>query len=380
MPTLITPYTKYGVYFLLLFTLLCVIMGLGDNMKFYDYAFEEPGNDIIKKYVVESYANNQVLKLCFDECDCGAYFNDMKYMPYMRRGNTANFIGEDNYIYAFSFDGSREMLRKLTKKDNRDILNRHIKLANRMSRDSDYREKILRKYTDSQLNFVSGGFKSYDKYLYVNRKDNYIIPFRFKKAKKANAPLLVYYQGAGALGHDNFKPFFEFRSFLFGKKLPDCNILIPQAPYGVNFGAEMTAFYKYVNQCILLIKSILHKYDMDNSRVYCFGTSFGGSCVWENIYDASDLFACAVPVMGLLINRDEKIPKLTNTYNGMPVWIAHSSDDTNVRIDSDDQLYNELVKINPEIKYTRWDKYGHKMAGRFYRKEPFIDWMFSQRL
>lgn len=360
----------------MLFIRLCVIIAIGDDMKFYDYAFNEPDNDLLKKYVVQSDRRNQIFKLCFDESDIEAYLSDMKYISYMRSGNTVNFIGEDNYIYAFAADGSREKLRALTAKENRQIHNRFLKLSKKMYKASLYKAKILRQY-DSQLNLVSGGIMRYDKYLYVNHDDNTIIPFRFRKAKKPDAPLLVYYQGAGALGYDNFKPFFEFKNFLFSKRLPDCNILIPQAPYGVNFDVQMSAFYQYIENSVLLIKSMMRKYDMDQNRVYCFGTSFGGACVWENIYSHSDLFACAVPVMGMLISCEEKISELVNTYEGLPIWIAHSSDDTNVRIDSDDQIYNELVKINADIKYTRWDKYGHKMAGRFYRREPFIEWMFS---
>lgn len=84
--------------------------------------------------------------------------------------------------------------------------------------------------------------------------------------------------------------------------------------------------------------------------------------------------------MGMLINRDEKISKLVSEYNGLPIWIAHSSDDSNVKIDSDDELYALLAKKNNDIKYTRWEKYGHKMAGHFYQKEPFIKWMFEQSI
>lgn len=121
----------------------------------------------------------------------------------------------------------------------------------------------------------------------------------------------------------------------------------------------------------------MNNYSVDKDRVYCFGTSFGGCCVWYSISMYPELFAAAVPAMGLMMHFKEFLPVLKK-YSTMPIWIAHSSDDNNVNIAVDDYLYNELKNINPNLRYTRWDKFGHKMAGHFYRKEPFIDWMFKQ--
>ncbi len=64
----------------------------------------------------------------------------------------------------------------------------------------------------------------------------------------------------------------------------------------------------------------------------------------------------------------------------MPIWIAHSSDDKTVEIDSADECYNQLEKVSAPVKYTRWDEFGHGMSGRFYRTEPWVEWMFNQDL
>lgn len=63
-----------------------------------------------------------------------------------------------------------------------------------------------------------------------------------------------------------------------------------------------------------------------------------------------------------------------------PIWAAHSSDDTNVKIDSDDYYAAELEKLGADIKYTRWDKYGHTMSGKFYRTENWAEWCLSKNL
>ena len=63
-----------------------------------------------------------------------------------------------------------------------------------------------------------------------------------------------------------------------------------------------------------------------------------------------------------------------------PIWAAHSSDDTNVKIDSDDYYAAHLKKLGADIKYTRWDKYGHTMSGKFYRTEKWAEWCLSKKL
>ena len=82
---------------------------------------------------------------------------------------------------------------------------------------------------------------------------------------------------------------------------------------------------------------------------------------------------------GLCLDRDyEKydIGRLVKT----PIWAAHSSDDTNVKIDSDDYYAAELKKLGADIKYTRWDKYGHTMSGKFYRTKNWAEWCLSKKL
>ena len=70
------------------------------------------------------------------------------------------------------------------------------------------------------------------------------------------------------------------------------------------------------------------------------------------------------------------VEKLVTT----PLWIAHSSDDNNVTIDSDDYCFDKLQKLGADIKYTRWDKYGHSMSGKFYKTEKWTEWCLSKEI
>lgn len=165
----------------------------------------------------------------------------------------------------------------------------------------------------------------------------------------------------------------EFLPMYFKTIKYDCNILIPQAPNNANKAAQSTA--DYVKKVVELVNQLIETEKIDKSRIYIMGTSFGGACVWQGIYDYPDLFAAALSVMGCLIYASEKdISKMKN----IPIWIAHSSDDDNVSIENDDYCYEQLMKCNGNVKYTRWEKYGHKMNNKFYSHEPWAQWLFEQ--
>lgn len=61
-----------------------------------------------------------------------------------------------------------------------------------------------------------------------------------------------------------------------------------------------------------------------------------------------------------------------------PLWVAHSSNDKCVSIDSDDKSVKMLKKAGADVLYTRMNKYGHKMSTVFYKTKPFINWMLEK--
>ena len=346
-------------------------------MKYYSYSslFECDINKI-RKYIVESDEKNEVFKLCFDESQKDEFFTATDAGWAFDLNISTYFIGEDDYFYEFKPDGSVVKGKKCSNKSFKQLWNSRLDVAAKINKDKAYWIKILSLNND-QIHLESKSITGFDKYVFINSKRDYVIPFRLKRAKGDHAPLVIYFHGAGCLGHDNFKQLFEFFNVTFGKKFPNCNILLPQASFGSNFLYSNTE--DYVKHCMELVSAVAGKCSADRNRVYCFGTSFGGCCVWYSISMYPDLFAAAVPVMGIMMHYNKYLPVLKK-YNALPIWIAHSSNDSNVSIVVDDYLYSELKDSNRHIKYTRLDKYGHKMAGRFYQKEPFIPWMFAQSL
>ena len=101
--------------------------------------------------------------------------------------------------------------------------------------------------------------------------------------------------------------------------------------------------------------------------------------VWRMLYNNPKMFAGGVPVEGdILINKLDKndIAKLSNQN----IWMAHSSNDTNVLIDNDDKIFKLLKLANCNVKYTRWNKLGHNMSGYFYRIKRWKKWLFNNKL
>lgn len=346
-------------------------------MKYFWYSSNfEVDCDSVREYITDADSNNEVFKLCFDESHKDDFFAASKADWRFPLGVSVYFIGEDSYYYEFKPDGSVIKSHQCTDKMHKQMQRSRIKTAERIRKDKLFSHNIAEKY-NNEVNFISKSVSGFDKYIFVNPSKSYVIPFRFRKANNPDAPLLIYFHGAGCIGHDNFKPLFEYKNFLFSKHIPDCNILITQALTGANY--KNSNIKDYVRNCAHLINNLIQSNSIDKNRVYCFGTSFGACCVWYSISMFPEMFAAAVPVMGIMTELDEFLPILKE-HNTLPIWIAHSSDDDTVSIATDDYIYSKLSDINPNIKYSRWDKYGHKMAGHFYRKEPFIEWMFEHSL
>ncbi|MBQ3136687.1 MAG: prolyl oligopeptidase family serine peptidase [Clostridia bacterium] len=241
------------------------------------------------------------------------------------------------------------------------------------------KENTAKKRIDDNLGKNEEGIVKHfgGNYRYIDKENEMCFPFRLYKSKKADRPLFILFHGAGALGNENIKHLFDHIP-LFKQILKcDCNILMPQAPYGANRGGDVL-IERYIKSVKKLIDEL--PIDFDRKRIYIAGTSFGGFCVWHMAYHFPEYFAAGVPVMGGLYFDSNfgsyDMQRLVST----PLWVAHSADDMNVRIDSDDYCVKELEKLGADIKYTRWTKYGHSMYKRFYKNEKWAEWCMSKEL
>ena len=245
----------------------------------------------------------------------------------------------------------------------------------RLEKESAYKKRIINNARD--IIIPSGKTAtSFEKYIYVNKKDNIIIPFRFHKAKRNNQPLVAFHGGAGTIGCDNFKTLFEFFNDANGKAVvkSGCNILIPQQ---MHYNGDDNYMLGVLSENTAeLVRIILEKHNIDKTRIYVYGISYGAMCTWKSLFNNPELYAAGVETMGLLFDYEKAD---FQTIAHIPIWLAHSSDDKVVKIDSDDYCYQKLKEAGADIQYTRWDKYGHRMMRRFYKQEPWLEWMLSKR-
>lgn len=327
----------------------------------------------IADYIVSYDKKYNFAHIEFESDEACDIWNKMKWQEYYDKGCHIFALDENGNRYELSADGIGEATpgkfsyeknykRQCDDKDSRRKISEQI-------------ERRAEKYAESGICKSRLQIGKYKAFTYVDRENKISFPYRLKRSKgTAKQPLVVYFHGAGALGFDNLKPWFEFRPI--GKKLKNynANILLPQAPKP----AHADKLLCYSADVAKLIKELCREETVDPRRIYLVGTSFGGSCVWQLLLDNPEMFACGVPVMGclpLLINSKQvKFDSLKNT----PIWIAHASDDDNVTIESDDFCFEQLKKLDAPVKYTRFDKYGHGMSKYFYRDEKWAEWMFRQ--
>lgn len=332
----------------------------------------------LKDYIVKSSLDGKVARICFTE---NQYKDILRIFNYEKLSEMFsdddlwfNCIGEDNFLYRLKRDGLTKF-KKMPFYTLKRWYYQSVKNERKLSKDKNHRDKYLSKTNCTTICSNNKLPRVFNKFQYIDKENTFVIPFRFKKAKNENAPLLVFHAGAGALGHRNFFPMCEFLPIYFKIRKYKCNILIPQAPKGTNY---LMNWIDYSDYTVGLIKRLFEKYPIDENRVYIMGTSQGGFCTWTSIANHSEIFAAALPVMGGFTAAQIKDDSVFENIKKVPMWIAHSSDDVCVSVNNDDYCYEKLKSIGANVKYTRWEKYGHKMAGKFYRKESWEKWMFEQ--
>lgn len=349
-------------------------------MKFYYIFTADSGCDLsrIIDYKFAGSVKSGYVLIKFKAADIGnvisLYGDYLKQSTYLNyKVNGLVFFGSDGCLYKYS----DERFDKVTSQGFR-ILISIVFLA--FTRNRHY-IKTIKKTSKCNLLFNKSAvikrftLLSFKAYEFFSKKQNITFNYRLKRSRGEHKPLVIYMGGGASLGHDNIKQLFEYRKLLHRQlKRYDCNVLIPQQP--CVFYSDNPNRNDYFEAVLQLIDLICGEIGADTKRIYIIGTSGGGVAVWDMIYHNPYVFACAIPVMGrfLFDKNDVEFERFLST----PVWVAHSSDDNNVIIDSDDYCVEELKKIGADVRYTRWDKYGHKMSSKFYKTEPWAEWMFKQ--
>lgn len=275
----------------------------------------------------------------------------------------------------------------------------------RMQREQDKRKARYSRYFERMRSLsASGVVRSvasagpYGRYRYVDPSGSFAFPFRIRKAKSAHQPVVLFLPGAGCHGLDNIKPLAELLMHTRKLQHKDCTVLLPQTPYGA-----FTRDYPWPDALRQLCLWAAEQTQADTDRIYVFGISYGAGQTWRSAFAFPAFYACAMPLMGSFICPKasvslqslpvgthiplDEIMRLNvwtaddvSALRDTPIWVAHATDDTEVSAQYDDALVDALRKNGANVRYTRWDRYGHKMAAQFLKKEPWEEWMFAQNL
>lgn len=246
-----------------------------------------------------------------------------------------------------------------------------------LNNDLKFRQYSLNKFK-GKITLQKKSPLGFDKYIYTNKEDEYVIPFRLKSAKNKNMPLFIYCPGSASNGHKNIFNLIEFfaKMSFTGLFKNDCNIIVPQAIHNTETDEK-----NIIDFCINLTdlkNEIIKQTDTNKKKVYIIGTSQGGFAVWYSLLLFPDDYTAATAVEGAFIGRrGYSIDDIKNVAK-TPLWVAHSSNDKCVSIDSDDKSVKMLKRLGADVLYTRMNKYGHKMSMVFYKTKPFINWMLEK--
>lgn len=328
----------------------------------------------LEKYVVKQNETKDVCLISFDDKDVSVIADSIgdflcidEHRKYYKYENGELIPANDK------FDWSPQMWYKRFCRIYKNLHKEEISVLQKLKSSG---KTLIEKY-----GFGIGKFKSYK---FVDKDNELVCPFRFKGSKgKEKQPLVIFFCGADAVGTDNLKPFISGIPMIAKLNKYNCNILIPQPLTSINYNKSYedlnSKFDRYINSVYRLVSLLKEKENIDEKRIYAFGTSLGGCCVWRLVYNYPQLCACAVPVVGRFdLKTDNPVYTDFERIAHLPVWVAHSSNDKMVGVEYDDFAVSKLKELGSDVKYTRWDKYGHGMASVFYRKEKWDRWMFEQ--
>lgn len=349
-------------------------------MNYYDIVTEDSYNlNDLSRYIIKGSVTEGIALISFQEED----FDDIRAK--FSSENLAQFYREDRALCRLTESGMvkfgkacqslntwyRRERRRFSRKKN---LNLRLKNC---SQTEIHPQKI-----------PAARYKAYE---YIDRENSMIFPYRFRRAPGGEKqPLVVYFHGAGAMGSENIRQYVEYLSIARYLRGHNCNILLPQCPEGLNQNDEFPQMERYIDAVDALIWRLDKRNPIDLNRIYCIGTSLGGSMVWEMAYRHPRRIAAGLAVMGIFMDYALYLNAVESEQNSsflfpdfsrmrdVPLWIAHAADDLNVSITGDDGCVNQLQDLGADVRYSRYDRYGHRMHTHFYRKEAWANWLFRQ--
>lgn len=217
---------------------------------------------------------------------------------------------------------------------------------------------------------------------------NYLLylPGDYGKDPRQKWPLILFLHGSGERGND--------LELLKTQPLPEVLerkvdfpfvVVSPQLPPGyeqgytyVDYAALAWAWSSKIEALKVLLDQIQSTYAVDDRRVYLTGISMGGFGTWQFALRYPQYFAAIVPIAGGYIYQSEAVPENICDLKGLPVWVFHSAQDTNVSPAQDEVLVSALKACGSTVRFTLYPGIGHDAWLPAYADPELYQWLLAQ--
>jgi predicted peptidase len=217
---------------------------------------------------------------------------------------------------------------------------------------------------------------------------NYLLylPVDYGKDPRQKWPLILFLHGSGERGND--------LELLKTQPLPEVLerkvdfpfvVVSQQLPPGyeqdytyVDYAALAWAWSSKIEALKVLLDQIQSTYAVDDRRVYLTGISMGGFGTWQFALLYPRYFAAIVPIAGGYIYQSEAVPENICDLKGLPVWVFHGAQDTNVSPAQDEVLVNALKACGGTVRFTLYPGIGHDAWLAAYADPELYQWLLAQ--
>lgn len=215
-----------------------------------------------------------------------------------------------------------------------------------------------------------------------------LLPANYDPARHYPVVLYLHQLGMGSWPaglHKEIDPWFEAETF---RAKHPAIVIVPildqsSDPHGrtINFGGKKTGGGGEQTS-IAALKEVMARHATDPTRIYVTGNSMGGMGTWAMLLDYNaytgtkeHIFAAGMPLAGL--DRVVEPAEAAKALRPVPIWAIHGGKDPEVPLDWD-RTMAELMRGNPNYRYTEDPKLAHDVWDKYYREDRVWDWLFSQ--
>lgn len=240
-------------------------------------------------------------------------------------------------------------------------------------------------------------YPSYKKHYYCDKPSGEGWFFRLKPiTDKGKHPVFFYLHGSGLnhAGENDFQ-LWEFRWLRKNLNEHPCHqvALHCDVTYSEYACAYNTDEHSRAIEGIIRYLEETYK-NVDRSRIYLAGTSYGGYGTAYEVLRNPDKYAGAISAMGFTHNekypiegewwqKNEYRRNLTEedfaSLAVTPFYLTWAKDDHPSIAEGSGFLAEKLKKYGGTVKTKVYDNGGHTIASDFFKNENWADWLFSLR-